>query len=673
MATVQSSIRLSDYMTPTLRSITNALNITISSFEQLQRSTGRSVDTASLRSARQELANAEININRVEQEIRQADEQQRNLNNSFRNGSRDSNGLLNTVRQLGGAYVGIQGVSKLVGLSDQISNIKARLNMINDGQQTTEQLNQMIYASAERSRASYLNTADAVSKLAIRAGNVFANNQETIAFAENLNKQFVIAGASQQETQSATLQLVQALGSGVLRGEELNAVFEAAPNIIQTIADYMGVPIGKIREMASEGEITADIVKNAMLGATDEIDSQFSKMPLTWSQVWTSVCNQIVMASQPVLSVISLMAQNWDILSPIIYGVATALGAYLVVLGVYNGIQGATALMESIRGSSLMMSTGATFSATVAQYGLNSALLACPIVWIILALIFLISVFYAVIGAINHFAGTSISATGLIASVFALAAAFIMNIIIGVVNYIIGCGVSLYNMIGAFANFFATVFKHPVAAIAKLFSELFDFIAGIVSSAAKMIDSLLGSNISGGIDGFRDKINKFVDSKVGNNTVTVAKKVDARDLQLKRLEYGKSAKWGYDAGKNFKLFGAKNNMPDLNKANLGIGTGAGMLPPGSAKDIANTAKGTDNTAKNTAKMAKVMDATGEDIKYLRDMAEREVINRFTGVTISVDMKNENNINSSMDLDGVVDYLGNALNEKLQVVADGVYS
>lgn len=667
MATVQSSIRLSDYMTPTLRSITNALNITISSFEQLQRATGRSVDTASLRSARQELANAEININRVEQEIRQADEQQRNLNNSFRNGARDSNGLLNTVRQLGGAYVGIQGVGKLVGLSDQMSNIKARLNMINDGQQTTEELNQMIYKSANDARSSYTGTADVVSKLALRAGDAFKNNQETVLFAENLNKSFAIAGASQEEMRSASLQLTQALGSGVLRGEELNAVFEASPNVIQTIADYLGVPIGQIKDMASEGQITADIVKNAMLGATDDIDKAFRSMPVTWAQVWVLTCNKIVMASQPVLNAISFMAQHWEALSPIVYGVATALGLYLAILGVYNIVQGTSAFLESVRQARLVGVTMATFSATAAQYGFNAALLASPITWFVLILIFLVSAFYAVIGAINHFTGTSISATGLIVGAFAFAGAFILNIIIGVVNYIIGCGANLINLISSFANFFATVFKHPVAAIAKLFNDLFDFIAGVVSSAAKMIDSLLGSNISGGIDSFRDKMNKFVDSKIGDKTVTVAKRIDARDYQLERVGLKNAFSVGHEWGKNFKLGGAKDNIPKIDKSALS------NVPPGVPGDIDKIKKGTDNTAKNTAKMAKVMDATGEDIKYLRDMAEREVINRFTGVTISVDMKNENNINSSMDLDGVVDYLGNALNEKLQVVADGVYS
>lgn len=669
MGTIQTAIRVTDGISPALRSMSNAMNIVISNFQHLQGVSHNAIDTASIQSARSELAQAEASFNRVEEEIRQANTQQQNFNNSMRNGSTHANGLLNVVRQIGGAYLGIQGAQKIIGLSDQMSNIKARLNMINDGQQTTTQLNDAIFESAQRARSSYLGTTDAVSKLALRARDAFSSNQETIAFAENLNKQFVIAGASQMETQSATLQLVQALGSGVLRGEELNAVFEASPNVIQTIADYLDVPIGKIRDMASDGQITADIVKNAMLGATDEINRQFNSMPMTWSQVWTMTCNNIVQASQPVLQVISLMAQHWDILGPIIYGVVGAIGAYIVALGIYNAVQGTTALVESIRAASTMMATGATFSATVAQYGLNAALLACPITWIIMGIIILIGIFYAAVAAVNHFAGTSISATGLICGAFAVAGAFIMNIILGVMNFVIGCGISLYNLIGAFVNFFATVFNHPVEAIAKLFADLFDFICGIVQSAASMIDTVLGSNLSGAVDGFRKDFSKSVDGIIGDKTVTVMKKLDARDFQMQRLSYGKSAQTGYNWGKNFKLGGAKDNMPKIDTSKLGEAS----LPNSAVKDLGKTATGTGQTAANTAKMAKVLDATGDDIKYLRDVAEREVINRFTTAEVKVEMNNQNNINSNMDLDGVVDYLGNTLNEKLQVVADGTYT
>lgn len=665
MATIQTAIQLRDGFSTPLRHMTNALNITLSAMTRVQSASHNAIDTASIQSARNELAQAEASFNRVEEEIRQANTQQQNLNNSMRNGNTHANGLLNTVRQLGGAYMGIQGAGKIIGLSDQMSNINARLNMINDGQQTTAQLNDLIFESAQRARAAYVGTADAVSKLALRAGNVFGSNQETIAFAENLNKQFVIAGATQMETQSATLQLVQALGSGVLRGEEFNAVFEAAPNIMQTVANYIGVPIGKLKNMASEGEITADIVKNAMLGATDEINRQFNSMPMTWAQVWNMTCNNIIKASQPVLSVISLMAQHWDILGPIIYGVIGALLVYNATSGIawLNTLQHCASLAWHAVCS--WASTGAIVAMELAQHGLNAAIAMCPLSWFLITLVILISLFYAGVAALNHFAGTSISATGVIAGCFMWAGALILNMIMGVMNYVSTQGIELYNLMISFGNFFANFLKHPIAASAKLMADFIDFCAGKIQSLASMMDTVFGTNMAGGIEKLRGGFNDFIDKTINVEMKSVGKKLDPRNYQMKRIELKKAYTAGHDWGKN--LGSAKDNIPKLDKEKLS------NVPPGIPGDIDNIKKGTGQTAANTAKMAKVLDATGDDIKYLRDVAEREVINRFTGVSINVDMNNNNTINSTMDLDGVVDYLGNTLNEKLQVVADGTYT
>ena len=209
-----------------------------------------------------------------------------------------ANQLLSTMKRIASVTALIAAGKKAMGLSDEFAQTTARLNLMNDGLQETEDLQRLIYESAQRSRTSYTATADVVAKLGQRAGQAFSSNAETIQFAENLNKQFVIAGASQQEIASASLQLTQALGSGVLRGEELNAVFEAAPNIIQTIADYLDVPIGKIRDLAADGQITADIVKDAMLSATENINEQFEDMPITFSQAFSLATNRAMMSMQ---------------------------------------------------------------------------------------------------------------------------------------------------------------------------------------------------------------------------------------------------------------------------------------------------------------------------------------------------------------------------------------
>ncbi|NJB05896.1 tape measure protein, partial [Clostridioides difficile] len=295
MATIQTSIRIFDGMTPAFRHMTNAMNIVLSSFEQLQRTSSNAIDANSIRTAREELARAEAGFDRLEQQIREADEQQKRFNDDVRKGASSTDKLVENAKRLVATYIGLRSVGGLINLSDQMTSTNARLAMINDGQQSDGGLNKMIFQSAERARASYLDTAKIVSRVGMNAGKAFSSTKEIVAFAEQLNKKFVIAGATTEETNSALLQLTQGLGSGVLRGEELNAVFESAPNIIQSIADYLEVDIGKIRGMASEGMLTADIVKNSLLSAAEQTNAEFEKMPYTFGQIFTSIKNNAVM------------------------------------------------------------------------------------------------------------------------------------------------------------------------------------------------------------------------------------------------------------------------------------------------------------------------------------------------------------------------------------------
>lgn len=243
--------------------------------------------------------------------------------------------LLSTLRNVAAVLGGTQLVGMAVRFSDAMTSTTARIGMMNDGLQTTEQLQQMIFQSAQRSRASFLDTATIVSRLGQNAREAFSSNAETVRFAETLNKMFKLSGASQEEMSSASLQLTQALSSGVLRGEELNSVFEAAPNVIQEIADYMDVPIGQIREMASEGQITADIVKNALIGASEDIDKAFENLPRTFSDIWTEIQNDALQAFQPLFDRLSELANSnemedfLDTLEVAMEGVADA-GVWLI-------------------------------------------------------------------------------------------------------------------------------------------------------------------------------------------------------------------------------------------------------------------------------------------------------------------------------------------------------
>lgn len=824
MATIRSQIQLIDMMSQPLRSITSALDSTVSAFEEMDSAMNSSFNPKHINDARNSIDLANAQFDEMTKNINQNEDAQERFNRQVRNGESAAGSLARKVAGLVAAYVTLHSMGNALNLSDQLVNTTARLNMMNDGLQTTEELQKMIYASAERSRGSYLATADVVAKLGQRAGDAFDSNKETIAFAENLNKMFIIAGASQEEMSSASLQLTQALGSGVLRGEELNAVFESAPNVIQAIADYMDVPIGKIREMASDGEVSAEIVKNAMLSATDAINDQFEQMPLTFNQIWTGFKNQSLMAFQPVLQrmneiansegfqtmvsglvtgmmvlaavtlnifdlvagVGSFITSNWSIIEPIVMGIATALGIYTGALIIHNGVlafsnmlAGIAALRSTVQAAALTMQTGATFAATVAQHGLNAALLASPITWIIIAVIALIAVFYAVVAAINKFAGTTISATGLIFGAFAWLGTGILNILILVLNigimtaemltngFLIGLYLmqlgwiglniliriildAIYNFAMAsaegiangwntmifglqmgfyhFQTFTAKVFQAVGQGAINVANSILTGISAIVNTAASGLNKLIGlANMIPGVEiGTVGEVNlsvgsgvqSFVDSigsgitmptmpdKVSlnrsNMTGDYLSSVQAPEVPNKvsfdtvgYLDMGAAWDAGYGFGEGIadkvsgfdpkSLFDV-GEIPDpseyqnaLDMANipsfdemggLGGGDGAGGKGGGSAYD--KVPKNVADTAANTAAMKDALDFTNEELKYMRDLAEKDIINRFTTAEIRVEMTNNNNISSDLDLDGVIDYLGEGVEEAMEKAAEGVH-
>lgn len=663
MASIQTSIQLIDRVSSPIQNMISALDNMCSAYMEVQSTMDSSMDASRIMEARQQIDLATAEMAEFAQQTNRAEQEQEELTADVRRTQQAMNGLGDSIVGMVSAYAGFQAITSLVNLSDKYTQTTARLNMMNQAFGESADLTQMVFESAQRARGSYADMADTVARFGNNARDAFDSTAEVVAFAEIVQKHFAIAGASSVEASNAMIQLAQGLGSGVLRGDELNSIFEQAPNLIQSVADYMDVPIGKIREMASEGKITAQIVKNAMFNSAKTIDEQFASMPMTWGQVWTSVMNELYMASMPLLEVINLLANNWSIIEPIVMGVVTALGLYAIAMGTGKAITMASTAWTMIHTAFTNGLSLATFKATVAQQGLNVALLSCPITWIIAGIIALIAVFYAVIGAINKFAGTSISATGLIAGAFAVAGAFIANIVIGLVNTVISAGVELYNLIATFANFFANVFNDPVGAIVNLFVGAFDFIVGLVESVAGMIDTILDTDLSGAVAGFRDKIAKGAEDIIGDQKVVV-EKLNADDHLIDRVDYGSAWDAGYNWGSNLNLFGGYDvGAYDATSSGTGF----------SVPDFDELLSGVGDIADATNGIADTLDITSEDLKYLNDIAEREVVNRFTTAEIKVDMTNNNNINKSMDIDGVIDHFVNGLNEALARTAEGVYA
>lgn len=704
MASIRSQMVLNDGISGVLRKINTALNTTLNAFEQVQRASGNAVDTVQIQAARAALVEANREVDNMAEGYRRAAQQEEVLNRGLRNGASAADGMLGRVKSLVATLAAGAGAKAVLGLSDQLASSSARLSLIVDDGGSVDALEQKIMASAQRSRASYLGTMQTISKLGLQAGDAFNSNDELIRFTELLNKNFVIGGSSATEQAAAMYQLTQAMGSGRLQGDEYRSIIENAPMLAGAIEDYMRNvqgATGAMKDWSSEGLLTAGVIKAAVFNSADEVEARFQQMPMTWGQVWTQMQNKAIAAFDSVLSKLNqvanserfstvtngiisglagiaavagvvldllisggaLVVDNWSWISPIVWGLVAAFIAYNTVALITNGINGAMALAEGVKAAALAMSTGATFAATAAQYGLNAALLACPITWIVVLVVALVAAFYAAVAAINHFAGTSLSATGIVMGAFAVAGAFIINLILGVVNFVIGIGVELYNLIATFANFFANVFNDPVGAIINLFAGMFDFILGIVESAASLIDTVLGTDMSSAVAGFRNTVATKVEEIVGDQ-VEVMEKLDASDYQIQRIEYGDAWAAGNDLGK-----GIEDAVGGLFNFDLGTGEdyGAGFT----MDDIANNAA---LTAENTGATADALTASNEELAYLRDIAEREAINRFTTAEVRIDMTGmTNRIEGNADLDGVISVLTDGFTEALVTAAEGVHT
>lgn len=683
-----------------------------------QQNLNNAVDEMDVSAANEAYLRLSQTIGGTERYIRDNVSEQGRFNQQIDEGTQKSGELAGMIKKAVGAYATFQTLGKVIDLSDTMAQTSARLNLIVDDGGSVDELQDKIYLSAQRSRAAYQSTADAIAKMGSNAGSAFASNDELIAFMEQVNKQFTIAGTDAQGIDAAMLQLTQSMGSGVLRGEEYNSVLEQAPNIIQSIADYMEVPKGQLKDMAADGEITADIVKNAMFAAADETNAKFSSMPMTFSQVWTSFQNTALMAFQPVLnkfneiansdsfqqfvnnaiegltvlagvaleifdsltSIASTVADNWSWLSPIIYGVAAALIFYYTALGIYNGIQLVSNMLKKLaaiqavaHGAAITSEMMATTGMTAAQLSFNAALYACPIVWIIILVIALVALFYAVIAAINKFAGTSISATGIICGVFMTAVAFIWNRIAAVVNFIIDGFVRTWNFIAAFANFLGNVLDDPIGSIARLFSDLVNNILSLLESLASAIDTIFGSNLAGAVSGWQNSLEEWVDEKYGKGD-EIVKAIDANKYHLDRYSYKSAWDKGYNFGEGIEDKISNFSLSDLFESNV-PDPGVQNVYPQQDRENNNyddIDSGVGDIADNTADIADDMDITEEELKYLRDIAEQETVNRFTTAEINIEQTNHNNISSEMDLDGIVSGLTDAVKEATSIAAEGVH-
>lgn len=677
MATIRSQMVLNDQVTGVLKNITRALDITLHSFEQMQDASANAVDVRLLNQARAGLGEVNLAVREMEENyrraaqqeqqvtrnIRQSTQAEQQLNASIRGGNGALDDMVGKAKNLAATIGASVGLKKLIELSDQMTSTTARLNFIVDDGGSVKALEAKIMASAQRSRAAYLDTASAIASMGANAGAAFTSNDELIAFMEQVNKQFVIGGASAQGQAAAMLQLTQAMAAGALRGEELNSILENAPGIARAIEQYMGIAEGSIKSYAEKGAVSATVVKNALLSIADETNAKFNGMAMTWGQVWTQMGNIALKVTRPLLTAINWLANNLSVIGPILLGLGAAFLVFQVAAHWTQIAAVATAAYHAVvnlLSIGFGVLTGNTAAASAAVFTFNSALLASPITWIIMLIAVVIGLLYGVVAIINKVTGSSISATGLICGAIAVAGAFIGNTVIGLLNALIQYIWAIFvapflGIVEWILNVCNGGFNSFGDAVANLIGQIIGWFLNLGKVVTTIIDAIFGTNWTAGLESLQSSVTAWGKNE---NAITLDKNAPTIDY---RFEYGDAWAAGNDFGKGID-------------AKLGGMFNMGGLGDSSGFDLGDIAAYTGETADNTGKTADALAVTEEQLEYLRDIAERDAINRFTTAEVKIDMTGmTNRIDGSADLDGVISQLTEGFTEALVTAAEGVHA
>jgi len=639
MGTLKSTIQLFDGYSPIIRNMIQANQNIIGSFRATETASANAFDRQAIERAASDLGKAEIAFDDIERQIREADNAQKGLNDNIGKGRGLADGVKSKFLGIAAAIGAAFSVKKIIALADTMTNTNARLNLIVDDGGSVEELQDKIMASANRARASYQTTADVISKLGMQAGDAFANNDEIIAFAEQLNKSFVIAGNDANQIELVMYNLTQALSTGVLRGQDLNTVFSNTPGIIQNIADYLDAPIGQVRKMAEEGQITADVVKNAMFRAAEETNATFKQMPMTWAQIGTVAKNTMLQAFEPVIQTIGRGAtyiyDNWKNIAPVFYGIAAAVGVVAAAYGIWKVV---------------------TLVQALVQHKLNLTLLANPITWIVLAIAAIVA---AIVIWINKIGGLQV------------AWLTVVNAILTAWDWVkIGFFTGVYWVIDLFDKMKLGMQSAGVAIanhMGDMKANVLMILQNMVNGAINIINSLIEklNRIPGVNIGLINQVTFGTAAQLENEAAKQARNAALDDYRAE-IEAG-------IADRQASLEVMMNDAREAAAERL-AGIEIAKQKNSAANETTDTLDGIYNGVStisgNTAKMSDSLDMSEEDLQYLRDIAERDAINRYTTAEIIIEQHNEKHINSNMDLDGVVGYLNEGMQEAVDIAIEG---
>lgn len=603
--------------------------------------------------------------------------------------------VMNGIGAIKGAIESIQDTAT------EWAQVQARLKLVAGSQENAIYLNKQIFESAQRARGGYLEMADAVIQVSQSAHDAFPDPRKAVEFMEGIQKVFAIGGASKEAQKNAMLQLTQGLASGQLQGDEFRSIAENAPMIENIIAKSMGVSRGELKKLASEGKITADVIKNAIMTNMPEIEKQFESLPKTWGDHMQSIKNKAIRAFEPVFQRISDLANSEGVrelvdnvtgaiqtVAPVFYWLVGVIGETIntavwafntlsnfvrqhssimyVAMMVLGGVMAFYAIRAGIAAGRTILAAGAMaikavadwaetaalLAMIVAQEGLNAALYACPLVWIIGLIVAVIAVFFLAVEVINYFCDTNISVLGIVVGAFYAFGSVIYNV------FALG-----WNIIAAFVNFLANVFKDPLHAVANLFIDIWNgiwqFVKARINDIIDAINKIPGVNIDkvGGSTGVLERF------EIAGGETTVMGKMDYSSVTG---AFGE----GYNIGANLSLGDLMPNMPNIKTPQE---FDASKITPGADHDAANkTKKNTGKTAKNTGKIAKSIDMTNEEIKALRESAIDKSLKKWQDANIiHIQMNNDVEINNGTDLDGFTSQISKGLKDAFTIQREGI--
>lgn len=722
MGTIRSQMALNDGMSAVLKKITRSLDTTISAFEEMQKASGKSMDTKLLKSAHTMLAQCNDEIDQMADEYERAQKQQQRLNDSIDKGTASAGGLLKKIAGIAGAYMSLSAVKGLVtdsmGLADTQIGVQTQLKTVTRNMGTGDYYDQILQKASDiqgrgmygdeamiagaGELATYFTDGDAILSMmdtltnyaAGMSGGGEVDSKAMTDYATGLGKIMVgsFDAMAQKGFEFTDVQkkIIEGTATEKQIAEELGDEYVNLSNdmqaaaVIGSVIDEGWSGLYDAMSQTPEGQIIQ--FKNTLGDLKETIGAGLYPAVLNFMSLFQEnlpqiqefadlfvqgigrIINFLTQAANKALEFASTVQDNWSIIEPIVLGIVAALTAYAIISGIVAAVNGAHALSEGMKAAAQMMATGATLAETAAQHGLNAALLACPITWIVVGVIALVAAIAAVCSWIAKTTGIAATGFGVITGGINVAIQAVWNAMLVVANVAIG----IWNALSACCSNIGTAFHNVIANVQGWFYGLLSTVLTVVSGICAALNKLPFvsfdySGITAAAEEYAGKSAEAYGSveeytnvgdafKSGMGTFDTFKDGWASDA------FAAGSAWGDGvADKVSGLFDYEAGTID------DFVTDTGYAMDGIGSDTADIAD-------STGGMAKSLDVSNEQLQYLRDIAERDAINRFTTAEVKIDMTGMNNrIEGSADLDGVISQLTDGFAEALVTAAEGVHA